>query len=255
MSAPAVPTALATPFPGQTGRARASTGPSASLDASFTPEHLGQATTVTFALNIDPPAQATAPPLSQIDFTYPGNLGFATSGLGLAACDPVKLEADGGQVCPANSVMGGGSATVEVPFGSDVVNEHVVLELFAAPSVDGYVHLAILARGKEPVEARIVITAVLLPGHLQISVPLVPGLPGAPDVAIKQIRATLGGALTYYEQVRGHLVAYRPRGIGLPDSCPRGGWRLGAQLAFQDGEHSHAGAVIACPRSRRRRRG
>ncbi len=239
----------------RTPRAVASEGPSASLAASFAPERLGEPTTVTFALNIDPPAQATPPPLSQIDFSYPGNLGFATSGLGLAACDPGALAAQGGQVCPTNSRMGGGSATVEVVFGAEVIEEHVVLELFAAPSPDGYVHLAILASGKEPVEARIVITAVLLAGHLQISVPVVPGLPGAPDVAIKQIRASLGGALTYYEHANGRLVAYRPKGIGLPGSCPRGGWRLGARLAFQDGEHSHAGAVIACPRRRLRRRG
>jgi hypothetical protein len=233
----------------------ASAGPYASLAATFTPLRLGEPTTVTFALNIDPPAQSTPPPLYQIDFSYPGNLGFATSGLGLAACDPRKLESDGAQACPANSRMGGGSATVEVPFGTEVLDEHVALELFAAPSPDGYVHLAILARGKEPVEARIVILAVLLAGHLQISVPAIPGLPGAPDVAIKQIRASLGGPLTYYEHVRGHVIAYRPKGIGLPDRCPRGGWRLGAGLVFRNGQHSQAGAVVACPRSRKRRGG
>jgi len=247
--------ALAAPAQGHNARAAAGGAPRASLAATFAPERLGAPTTVTFALNIDPPPETAPPPLSQIDFSYPGNLGFATSGLGLAACDPLELQAVGGQACPANSRMGGGTATVEVSFGAELIQEHVVLELFAAPSPDGYVHLAILARGAEPVEARIVITAVLLPGHLQIDVPVVAGLPGAPDVAIKQIRATLGGALTYYEQVHGHLVAYRPRGIGLPDSCPRGGWRLGAALAFQNGEQSQAGAVIACPQRRGRRRG
>jgi hypothetical protein len=248
-------TAAATRMHGHIAKAAASAGPYASLAASFAPKRLGEPTTVTFALNIDPPPQAVPPPLSQIDFSYPGNLGFATSGLGLAACDPGKLQAQGGQACPANSQMGSGSATVEVTFGAEVVDEHVALELFAAPSPDGYVHLAILARGKEPIEARIVITAVLLAGHLQISVPVVPGLPGAPDVAIKQIRASLGGPLTYYEQAHGHLVAYRPKGIGLPGSCPRGGWRLGAKLAFQNGQHSQAAAVVTCPRPRPRRRG
>lgn len=247
--------AAAAPKQPETTKAVASTGPATSLAASFTPKRLGGPTTVTFALNIDPPRQATPPPLSQIDFSYPGNLGFATSGLGLAACDPVRLQAEGGHACPANSRMGGGSATVEVTFGTEVIDEHVALELFAAPSPDGYVHLAILAHGEEPVEARIVITAVLLAGHLQITVPVVPGLPGAPDVAIKQIRASLGGQLTYHEQVHGHTIAYRPKGIGLPDSCPRGGWRLGARLAFRDGQHSQARARVACPRRRSGKRG
>jgi hypothetical protein len=240
---------------GTTGTAAQASGtpPIAKLAASFTPERLGAPTTVTFALNIDPPRESMPPPLSQIDFSYPGNLGFATSGLGLASCNPEKLQADGGQVCPANSRMGGGSATVEVTFGTEVIDEHVVLELFAAPSPDGFAHLAILARGKEPVEARIVITAVLLAGNLQIDVPAVPGLPGGPDVAIKQIQASLGGPLTYYERVRGHTLAYHPKGIGLPSSCPRGGWHLGAALAFRNGQHSQARDVIACPRRRAHR--
>jgi hypothetical protein len=250
----AAPVAGAAPVRGAAAHSSASPSPVAKLAASFAPERLGAPTTVTFALNIDPPLQATPPPLSQIDFSYPGNLGFATSGLGTASCDPTRLQAQGGQVCPANSRMGAGSATVQVTFGSQVIDEHVALELFAAPSPDGFVHLAILASGKEPVEARIVITAVLLAGHLRIDVPLVPGLPGAPDVAIKQIRASLGGPLTYYEQVHGRTIAYRPKGIGLPDSCPRGGWHLGARLAFRDGQRSQARAVIACPRRRSRHR-
>ncbi len=247
--------ALAGPAHGQPATGAPSTAPRASLAASFAPERLGEPTTVTFALNIDPPLQAAPPPLAQIDISYPQDLGFATSGLGLTACDLAELETKGGQACPANSRMGGGSAIVEVAFGSEMIQEHVGLELFAAPSSDGYVHLAILATGAGPVEARIVITAVLLTGHLQINVPVVPGLPGGPDVAIKQISASVGGPLTYYEQAHGHLVAYQPKGIGLPDSCPRGGWRVGAKLAFQDGQSSQAGTVIACPRERSRTRG
>jgi hypothetical protein len=230
-------------------------GPVAKLAASFEPERLGAPTAVTFVLNIDPPGATAPPPLSQIDFSYPGNLGFATSGLGLAACDSVALGAQGATACPANSRMGGGEATVAVPFGAESVAEHVALEIFAAPSPDGYEHLAILASGQEPVQARIVISAVLLAGHLQISVPLVPGLPGGPDVSLRQIRATLGGPLTYYEHAHGRTVAYRPKGIGLPDSCPSGGWRLGAKIAFQDGQHSQAQARVACPpRAPRRHR-
>lgn len=235
--------------------AAAGATPQATLAASFTPDRLAQSTTVTFMLDIDGPGGAAPPPLSQIDISYPEDLGFATSGLGLASCEPVALEAEGGRACPANSRMGGGSATVEVAFGGEAIQEHVRLELFAAPSPDGYLHLAILASGAEPVLAHIIITAVLLEGHLQITVPPIAGLPGAPNVAITQIRASLGGPLTYYEQVHGHTVAYRPKGIELPDSCPRGGWRLGATVAFQSGQRSRAGTAIACPRRRTRTHG
>lgn len=245
--------ASAAPTLGNAARAAGTAAPVTNVTASFTPNRLGAPTTVTFALNIDPPAEATPPPLSQIDFSYPGNLGFATSGLGLAACDPRTLEVRGGRACPPDSRMGGGTATVGVGFGAASVPENVVLELFAAPSTDGYVHLAILAHGFEPVEARIVITGVLLAGHLQVNVPLIAGLAGGPDVVIEQFRASLGGALTYYERVHGRLIGYRPKGIGLPDSCPRGGWPVGARLAFQNGQRSQAATAISCPRRRSKR--
>jgi hypothetical protein len=238
----AISPAIATAFP----------GPPTALGASFSPKLLGGPTTITFAVNIDPPADTPPPPLTQIDFSYPNNLGFATSGLGLAECNPVQLQEAGPQACPPNSKMGSGSATVDVPFGTDLVSEHVSLSLFAGPSPDGFVHLLVLASGKEPVEARILITAILLPGHLQITVPPIAGLPGAPNVSISQIHATLGGPLTYYEHTHGVTVAYHPRGIGLPDSCPHGGWRIGTTLSFQDGQHSQARTAITCPGHRRR---
>lgn len=91
---------------------------------------------------------------------------------------------------------------------------------------------------------------VLLPGRLKITVPPVAGLPGAGDVAVTDLRATLGGNLTYYERVGRRIVAYHPRGIGLPAHCPHGGWRLGARLTFATGVVSRTGDTVACPRHR-----
>jgi hypothetical protein len=202
-------------------------------------------------VNIDPPAASGPIPISAVTVSYPSNLGIATSGLGLEACAAGALELQGPEACPPDSKMGQGSGLVEVPFGPEIVKETVSLELFAAPSSDGYVHLAILAHGSEPVVAAAVLTAVLHPGQLQISVPPIASLPGAPYVALVSMHASLGGALTYYEQVRGRSVAYRPRGIGLPDSCPRGGWKLATALTFTNGQSSEASTAIPCPRRAR----
>ena len=98
-----------------------------------------------------------------------------------------------------------------------------------------------------------VIAGLLLPGRLEIDVPPIPSLPGAPDVSVLSLTATLGGNLTYYERVHGRTLAYRPRGISLPLSCPSGGWALSASIAFTDGSTSAARTVVACPRARRRR--
>jgi hypothetical protein len=225
--------------------------PGAKLAASFSPKLLGQPTTISFSLSIDPPSTFAPPPVSTVEVHYPSTLGFATSGLGVAECNPVSLEALGAEACPANSKMGSGGATVAVAFGADVVNEHVSLSLFAAPSDDGFVHLAVLATGTEPIDARIVISAVLLAGRLQITVPPTPSVPGAEDVSLSSLHVTLGGPLTYYSVVHGHRVPYRPRGVGLPDACPHSGWRFGANLAFANGAHSSADAVVRCPRRAR----
>jgi hypothetical protein len=227
--------------------ARSASGPRASLAAAFTPKRLGKATTVTLGLKIDSPEQSVSAPVSAIELRFPSNLGFATSGLGLASCEPEALRVLGPIVCPADSRLGSGRATTAVGFGPAIVRENVRLESFAAPSSDGYLHLAILASGKSPVLARVVLTAVLLPGRMQISVPEVLGLPGGPNVALVAITATLGGPLTYYEHIHGRTIAYRPKGISLPDSCPRGGWKLAAGLSFADGARSVASTVIPCP--------
>jgi hypothetical protein len=232
--------------PGKGSKSQAA-GPPAQLHVGFAPKRLGAATTISFTIVIDPSAADQPPALSAIDLSYPRGLGFATSGLGLASCDPARLQSEGASACPANARMGGGDALARVAFGPMLVSERVGLSLFAGPSPNGYLHLLVLASGSEPVEARIVMTGVLLPGHLKITVPPVPGLPGAGDVALTQVHATLGGALTYYERVRDRLVAYRPKGVSLPPRCPRGGWQVGATLAFAGGAFSRAEQVIGCP--------
>lgn len=227
--------------------AKADAGPPAAVSAAFAPLRLGAATTVSFAVRIDSADESAPTPISAVQVRYPSDIGLATSQLGLADCSPAALQLEGPEACPADSKMGQGSALVEVPFGPEVVRENVVLGIYAAPSNDGYVHLAIVVEGAYPVLARIVLAGMLLPGRLQISIPPIASLPGAPYASVVSMRASLGGALTYYEDVHGRSIAYHPQGIGLPDSCPRGGWRIGASFAFIDGQRSRAATVIACP--------
>jgi hypothetical protein len=226
-------------------------GERASMRASFRPEHLGAPSTISIRLNVAGGPRGVPAPLRQVDVLLPAEMGFATSGLGVAACDPHALEVLGPDVCPANSRIGSGAAVVEIPIGPVVRQEHVRLSLFAAPSPDGYLHVLICAVGEFPVIAQIVLTSVLLPRQLQIDVPLVPSLPAAPDVSLVEMNATLGGALTYYEVVHGHVAAYHPRGVGLPPRCPRGGFKFAAGFAFLDGSRASAHTAVPCPRRRR----
>jgi len=144
--------------------------------------------------------------------------------------------------------MGNGNAIGQIAFGADLVKETVQLALLAGPSPNGYLHLLVYARGKFPVEADVIMTAELLRGHLAITVPPIPSLPAAPYVAVTEMHLTLGGHLTYYEIVNGRRVAYHPVGVGLPSTCPRGGFRFAATFLLLDGERASSQAAVACPK-------
>ncbi|HEV2924422.1 MAG TPA: hypothetical protein VGW98_10335 [Solirubrobacteraceae bacterium] len=224
----------------------------ARLTAKFTPEKLGAPTALSLGVDISSAGGGLPSALTAIDFHYPPGLAFATSSLGLATCTQARLEAEGPSGCPANSRMGGGSAIVEFPLGPETREETAHIAMVAGPSPDGYLHVLIYANGEEPVYGQIVMSAVLLHGHLQFTVPLVPSLPGSPDVAVVQLRVTIGGNLTYEERIRGRTVTFRPKGIGLPRRCPRGGFRFAATFSFLDGSLAPAQTTVGCPRKQRR---
>jgi hypothetical protein len=219
----------------------------ATISAKLSPLRLGAPTTVSFGFQIQAAGGGLPAALTGIDFRYPPQLGLGTSELGLAACDPAKLSYYGPRACPSNSIMGSGSALAKFQVSPEVSEESASLALVAGPSQNGYLKLLISATGAYPVATRIIMDTLLLPGQLRISVPLVPGVPEGPDVAVVAIHATLGGNLTYYERKHGKRIAYHPRGIQLPKRCPRGGFRFSATFTFLDGTQTQAATVVKCP--------
>jgi hypothetical protein len=227
---------------------------SVKLGATLTPEHLGQGTTIGFSFQIETPAGEIPAPLTGINLRYPENLGVATSGLGLATCSAARVEAFGPNHCPADSVMGTGSAIAEFPVGLEIVHESAPVSIFRAPDKNGQIALLLYVTAANPVGVQIALPSMLLPaaapfgGSVQIGVPLVPSFPDSPDVAVVQLTATLGPlGIIYYERVHGRTIAYHPRGVLLPDSCPRGGFPFAAELGFVDGSTASARTSVPCP--------
>jgi hypothetical protein len=228
--------------------------PAAALSAKLVPEHLGTGTTIQFDLQITPPAGEFPAALRAINLRYPANLGIETSGLGTAICQARTLQADGPPGCPTDSVMGYGSATVEVPFGSEILYEHARATIFMAPLHHEDVGLLFYIDGESPVSEQLVFPGIVLPasapfgGDLTTAIPLITSLPEAPDVAILSLSMTLGpSGITYYEYAKHRKVAYHPRGILLPQRCPRGGFAFAANVTFADGALSQARTAVPCP--------
>lgn len=231
---------------------------SATLHVSFTPDRLGQGTTVDISLDIAAPAGYVPPPLTELDVSYPADLGFDVSGLGLGTCSQTRLETIGPTGCPADSLMGQGTALAEIAIGPEIQRETAEVTILRAPQ-EGKIALLFYANAKEPVTAALIFPGLLLPGpgnneSIRINVPLVPSLPEAPDVALIRLHATLGPqGLTYYEHTHGHRVAYHPQGILLPKKCPRGGFPFTATLSFLDDSHTTAHSTVPCPAQRETR--
>ncbi|HEY5343364.1 MAG TPA: hypothetical protein VIJ66_06860 [Solirubrobacteraceae bacterium] len=228
----------------------ASATQSATISTVFKPERLGAPTTVSLGFQISAPGEQVPSPLTGFDFHYPSNLGIATSGLGVASCPIAELEAHGPSVCPPDSRMGSGSAFVKIPVGGEVETETASIALVAGPPQGRFVRVLVGVTGLSPVIARIVMPSLLLAGDLRLTVPLVESLPGAPYVSVVSVHVTIGGNLTYYERRHGRTVAYHPEGIGLPRTCPRGGFRFSASFSFLDGTQAQARRTVACPRRR-----
>ncbi len=159
--------------------------PTATLNAAFSPERLGQGTTIIFGFTIATTSGQVPSPLTSLDLYYPDNLGIGTSGLGLETCSAATLEAHGPEGCPSQSQMGYGKGLVEIPFGPEILSEATQTMIFMAHVRDGHLGLLFYANGHSPVAAQIVFHGLVLPavgpfgGDLATTIPLVPTLPGS----------------------------------------------------------------------------
>jgi hypothetical protein len=231
----------------------------ATLHASFSPNRLGTPTTITFGFQLATAEGTAPPPLTGLDLRMPAGMNYTTTQLGLAICQPAALLARGLSGCSPNSRLGYGDALVEVPFGVGSGHELPEIQALSGPSPNGNLVVLFYANGLFPVFAQLVFLGEILPdsgrfgSQLQTTVPPVTSVPGGPDVSIVSVQTTIGPShLTYYKHVRGRRVAFRPRGVSIPERCPRGGFPFAAEFTFQDGSTATGATTVPCPPPRRR---
>jgi hypothetical protein len=235
---------------------RAEAAERAVLHTSFSPDRLGTPTTIEFGFSIASTIANEAPsPLTDVDLHLPAGLGLLSSTLGLANCDPEALLAAGTQGCSANARLGYGSALVAVPGEEEILYEQAQIDTVLGPPKGEILEVLFYAEGTAPVFAQFVFPGQIISdrppfsAQLDTAIPLIPTWPQGPDVSVVRMSSTIGPlGLTYYRRVRGHLVGYRPRGIRLPDRCPRRGFPFRADFAFLDGSHASSVAYVPCPR-------
>jgi hypothetical protein len=226
-----------------------------SLRAELTPQQHTQSVTVDLDFVI---AAAAAPPspVTAVTIRYPAGLEIELGELGLGTCSAARMEAVGPRGCPANSIMGYGSAVAEVQVGTNILHETARVTLARAPEHNGRFTVLLDAEGTEPLIARILMVGLLLPakppfgGALQFGLPSIASVPGGQDIALVRLDLVLGPpGLVYHERLHGKTIAYHPRGIPLLGTCPRGGRPFGATVRFLDGRSASSRTTVRCPAS------
>jgi hypothetical protein len=236
----------------QLARAQAQT--TAQLHAAFEPYRLGRRATLQFEFAFSVPAGTVPPPLTEMQLRYPRGINFFLNDLGTRRCAEPVLEASGPAGCPPNSAMGYGVVRTGIVLGGTPVEESSPITILRAPERDGHLALLFFAEGKEPVVTNVTFFGLLLSasdpfgGNVQIGVPLVETLPGAPYVSVLHLHATIGPEhLTYYHTVDGVSLAFAPQGLLLPPRCPPGSFPFAAVFVFSDGTRAQARTTVQCP--------
>ncbi|HXB66368.1 MAG TPA: hypothetical protein VNV42_15980 [Solirubrobacteraceae bacterium] len=229
----------------------------ATLKTSFSPDRLGVSTTIGFSFTVTTTEGLAPPPLTDIVLHMPKGLNYTDTNLGLAVCQPEQLQKEGPSGCPANSRLGSGNASVEVPFGDGAGHELPEIEAVMGPSNNGNIVVLFYANGKTPVSAQLVFKGEVQPAggifgsQLATAVPAIPSVPDGPNVSIISVKATIGPqGITYYKHVHGRQVAFHPTGIGVPEHCPKGGFPFSASFTFEDGSSTSTTATVPCPPAR-----
>lgn len=234
----------------------------AHMHASFTPDRLGAPTTVGFGFRLRTSGGLAPPALTSMDLHMPRGMNYLHTTLGLATCSEARILAKGARGCPVNSVLGFGSAFVEVPFGKGAGKELPKIEAFMAPPRHEDMVVLFYANGETPVFAQLVFSGEVQPDNgifgsqLSTEVPIVPSVTDGPDVAIVRVHASLGPSkVLYRRRVKGHIRHFHPRGIEMPSRCPKGGFPFAADFTFQNGETAEASTKVPCPKGARKAKG
>jgi hypothetical protein len=230
----------------------------ANLKMSFLPDRLGAQVSLHTVVTIANTNGGLPSPVVGFDLTLPPQLELIGSNLGLAICQPKALLTNGLGGCSPNARLGSGSASVAVPFGPEVVSETSNIQVLMGPPLEEQIGVLLYAESLTPVFSQLVFQGILLvgsgPESLNTDFPPVPTLPGAPDAAMTYMTLTVGPEhLTYYKQVHGRRVGYRPTGISLPNKCPRGGFHFFTEIHFEDGSLLKLPYTAPCPPARGRR--
>jgi hypothetical protein len=221
--------------------AQASANPTSALDMAAT--LLDQPPGQPWAVNLSLGAHfgsddgGIPPILTHMTFKFPH---AKVNGSQFPTCTLDKLKAKGPSGCPAGSRIGQGRAMVDaigLKIGATVI-------AFNGPGSDSNRQEVIYAKADPGIDVTLYFAGTLkkIGGQfgyqLDITVPPIPTIPGAPDASVDSFNVAVGGRTKKH----GRKISY----IDAPTSCPSAGLPFAGSFQFRDGTSSSASATISC---------
>jgi hypothetical protein len=213
----------------------------ATFRPSFSDGGLGDGATATLALSFEGNEYfGGPPPLTNLVMHLPEGVGGSRSGF--ASCSASTLEVTGPFGCPPGSSGGpAGSIVMRVVFGTEFVSEPGTVQTFFGPGETIYFYV----NGNSPVSVEFLMSASYVPdaspfgAALNIAVPLVTTVPGAPQATILSL--ALGFGASRREQ------SSEVQALTIPSDCPRGGFDWRADAGFNDTTSLQVTYKSPCP--------
>ncbi len=181
--------------------------------------------------------------------------GIVLNGAGFTTCPTATVQAATGSTppsCPAASLVGNGTATVQALIGTTMLNEQSVVKAY----LTGPTSLEFWGNGTTPIA-----TTVTWPGSVASSsapfgqnvinnVPTIPTVPGGPNASTTAFNITIGATrkVTKTEKVKGKSkkVTTTVGLITLPKKCS-GKLTWGGSDQYSDGTSNSVTTTTACP--------
>jgi hypothetical protein len=220
--------------------AAGATAATTTLKASFSGD-LGEATTVTDEFTFSGTEYAGRPePLTSVTVHLPA--GVEGSRTGFATCEASTITTTGIQGCPPGSLAGPQSSiSMLVSFGAETVAETGTVQAIFGPGEA----LDFFLQGNSPVAIEVLMTGTYTVDSapyshlLNLAVPLIETVPGAPDASITSLTLAFG---TSRNEGNSGLHS-----VTVPQECQSGGLEWLASTVFHDGTTTNVSYKGPCP--------
>jgi hypothetical protein len=192
----------------------------AKITASFSPNGGGKPTHIIFDVVTSSTTGGVPAPGTRALVHLP--LGMKVNTKGFARCNGNLTTPPDASKCAANTQVGSGSSTLAAQLGTQSINEPATVTAYVGAKQHGHDTLLLYAVGTTPISAAVTLVGELIPGahsagvhsaaasygyKLDVAIPPIHTVPGAPDASITDFKVDIGKTAKVKGKKTGFLTA------------------------------------------------